>query len=122
MKLIEYFFVIAIGLILIFFIIKYYKWSQSSVNDFILNHYEDDNWKVQDITSLSINEKIRNGVPVLDHFSYTSGWLNFPNSKTLYNRKVELKDKDNNESTKYIEVEMQDGIVVSFNEFDSYDI
>ena len=92
------------------------------MRDFIANHYESENFIIDSISKLSLSDRIKYGVPIVNYFSLFGSVLFIFNSTTYHSRKVELIDENNNKSTKFIEIDLVNRNVVKYNEFDSYDI
>lgn len=115
------FMLIVIVIIGISFIVKFNR-TNTSLKDFIISHYEKDGIKVVKISSLSINEKARYGMPPFDIYSAKNFFPNFLEVTSIYNRRVELIENENTETTKYLEITIRGKYIVDYNEFDSYDI
>jgi hypothetical protein len=78
--------------------------------------------KVADIYKLNLTEKIKYGVPINIILRLNGYMFSFFSLKINTVRKVELKDLNDNEQTKYIELVIKKRKLISVNEFDSYDI
>lgn len=111
-------------LLLIFLIIKiYYSFiTDSQIDHLIIEYYKNQRIIVDDIYKLNLTEKIKYGVPLnllLKLYGYI---FSFFSLKINPVRKVELKDLNAIEQTKYIELEIKKRKLISINEFDSYNI
>ena len=121
---IEIFSLIFLALAITFLIFKSVKYQKNDQNiiDFISKHYENEELSVEGISKLKIAEKIKYGVPLSSIFTPYYNSLGITDSKRSYARKVELTDKEENTYTKYVELVIDNSGLISFNEFDSYDI
>lgn len=110
-------------LLLAFLIVKIYYCfiTDSQIDHLIIEHYENLRITVADINKLNLTEKIKYGVPV-NFFLRLYGYLfSFFSLKIKPVRKLELKDRNNNEQIKYIELVIKKRKLISINEFESYD-
>lgn len=112
------------GLLLTFIIIKiYYSYITSSQIDYLIKeYYENLKMNVVDIYPLTFTEKIKYGVPINSLFRFYGYFFTLFSLKVKPVRKVELKDKNNNEQTKYIELVIKKRKLLLCKEFDSYNI
>lgn len=112
------------GLLLTFIIIKiYYSFiTDSQIDNIVNDYYENLRINVADIYKLNLTEKIKYGVPINFLIRFYGYIFSFFSLKIKPVRKVELKDLNNNEQTKYIELVIKKRKLISINEFDSYDI
>jgi len=112
------------GLLLTFLIIKiYYSFITDKQIDYLITeHFE--NLKMHDVEiyKLNVTEKIKYGVPLNFLFRYYGHLLSFFSLKIKPVRKVELKDRNDIEQTKYIELVIKKRELILCKEFDSYDI
>ena len=113
---------IVAGIGLIFITGRNYLQSNIDVRDFIITHYRNENMIINKISELNFTEKLKYRVPFLKYLNRNDLYSTILNSPKSYNRKVELTDKDGNEFTKYVEIIVKDRNVISFKEYDSYDI
>ena len=92
--------------------------------EIITDHYQEGNLEVTGILRLNMRERMRYGAPIVPFLSFVSYSNNFVRRSSDIDclRKVELIDENDNEFTKYVEVLVENNEVVSFREFDSYDI
>lgn len=72
------------------------------------------------ICKLNIKEKIRYGVPINTLVRIYGFFFTFFSLKTRIIRKVELKDRNQNEQTKFIELTIKKRKLIFCKEFDSY--
>jgi len=112
------------GLLLTFLIIKiYYCYvNDSTINNLISKYYENMEMNVVNIYKLDLTEKIKYGVPINALIRFYGYFFTFFSLKIKPVRKVELKDKNENEQTKYIELVIKKRKLILCKEFDSYDI
>jgi len=112
------------GVLLTFLIIKIYYCfiTDSQIEDLIFEHYENLSINVADIYKLNLTERIKYGVPINFLLRLYGYLFSFFSLKIKPVRKLELKDQNNNEQTKYIELVIKKRKLISINEFDSYDI
>lgn len=112
------------GLLLTFIIIKiYYSYITGSQIDYLIKeYYENLKMNVVDIYPLTFTEKIKYGVPINSLFRFYGYFFTLFSLKVKPVRKVELKDKNNNEQTKYIELVIKKKKLLLCKEFDSYNI
>lgn len=112
------------GLLLTFLIIKIYYCfiTNSQIEYLIIDYYENLRINVTDIYKLNLTEKIKYGVPINFLLRLYGYLFSFFSLKINPVRKVELKDINNNEQTKYIEIVIKKRKLIFINEFDSYDI
>ena len=88
----------------------------------IHKYYEKRDFKVINIYTLSLSERLKYGAPINPFIIVTGLVPSFFNLKYNPLRKIELTDKHSNEFTRYIELTINDGELQSCKEFDSYDI
>lgn len=112
------------GLLLTFIIIKiYYGYITDTQIDYLIReHYENLKVNVVDISRLNLTEKIKYGVPINFLLRLYGYMFSFFSLKINSVRKVELKDINDNEQTKYIELLFKKRKLILCKEFDSYDI
>jgi len=119
---------IFISLIIVAFFIAYLFYSlhkkKYELLEIITDHYQEGNLEVTGILRLNMRERMRYGAPIVPFLSFVSYSNNFVRRSSDIDclRKVELIDENDNEFTKYVEVLVENNEVVSFREFDSYDI
>ena len=112
------------GLLLTFLIIKiYYSYITDTQIDYLITeHYENLKMNVVDIYKLNLTEKIKYGVPINFLLRLYGYLFSFFSLKINPVRKIELKDLNDNEQTKYIELVIKKRELILCKEFDSYDI
>ena len=112
------------GLLLTFLIIKiYYSYITNTQIDYLITeHYENLKMNVIDIYKLNLTEKIKYGVPINFLLRLYGYLFSFFNLKIYPVRKVELKDRNDNEQTKYIELVIKKRKLILCKDFDSYNI
>lgn len=111
------------GLLLTFLIIKFYYTyiTETQINSLIKHHYENLNMNVVSIYKLNLTERIKYGVPINFLLRLYGYLFSFFSLKINPVRKVELKDMNNNEQTKYVEMVVKKRKLILCKEFDSYD-
>lgn len=77
---------------------------------------------VVSIDKLNFTEKIKYGVPLNSLIRFYGYFFAFFSLKVKPVRKVELKDINDNEQTKYIELVIRKRRLILCNEFDFYNI
>lgn len=112
------------GLLLTFIIIKiYYSYiTKSQIDYLITEYYKNLQMNVVDIYKLNLTEKIKYGVPINALIRFYGYFFTLFSLKIKPVRKVELKDKNDNEQTKYIELVIKKRKLILCKEFDSYNI
>ena len=112
------------GLLLTFIIIKiYYSYiTKTQIDYLITEYYKNLQMNVVDIYKLNLTEKIKYGVPINALIRFYGYFFTLFSLKIKPVRKVELKDKNDNEQTKYIELVIKKRKLILCKEFDSYDI
>jgi|AntAceMinimDraft_17_1070374.scaffolds.fasta_scaffold239279_1 hypothetical protein len=112
------------GFLLTFLIIKiYYSYiTDRQINYLINEYYENLKVNVVDISKLNLTEKIKYGVSINFLLRLYGYLFSFFSLKIKLVRKVELKDLNDNEQTKYIELVIKKRKLILYKEFDSYDI
>ena len=88
----------------------------------IQDHYSSQNLTIESISKLNTTEKLKYGEPPVGLFRVYNYYFGILTGKIEYTRKVEVIDDDNNELTKYVELEIRNKKLAGFKEFDSYDI
>ena len=112
------------GLLLIFIIIKiYFSYITKTQIDYLITEYYE-NLKINavDISKLNLTEKIKYGVPINALIRFYGYFLTLFSLKIKSIRKVEIKDGNDNEQTKYIELVIKKRKLILCKEFDSYNI
>ncbi len=112
------------GLLLTFIIIKiYYSYiTKTQIDYLITEYYKNLQMNVIDIYKLNLTEKIKYGVPINALIRFYGYFFTLFSLKIKPVRKVELKDKNDNEQTKYIELVIKKRKLILCKEFDSYNI
>jgi len=112
------------GLLLTFIIIKiYYSYiTKTQIDYLITEYYENLKMNVVDIYKLNLTEKIKYGVPINALIRFYGYFFTLFSLKIKPVRKVELKDRNDNEQTKYIELVIKKRKLILCKEFDSYNI
>lgn len=112
------------GLLLTFIIIKiYYSYITKTQIDYLISeYYKNLQMNVVDIYKLNLTEKIKYGVPINALIRFYGYFFTLFSLKIKPVRKVELKDKNDNEQTKYIELVIKKRKLILCKEFDSYNI
>ena len=110
--------IIAIIIFIYFFVNRI---SNSQLNEYIINHFENEEFEIVKIRNLNIRERIH-----YNEFSGLSRLINFGNHFLLsnsenYYRVVELIDKKGIEIQKYIEIQLKDRLLVGITIFDNYE-
>jgi len=112
------------GLLLTFIIIKiYYSYiTKTQIDYLITEYYENLKMNVVDIYKLNLTEKIKYGVSINALIRFYGYFFTLFSLKIKPVRKVELKDRNDNEQTKYIELVIKKRKLILCKEFDSYNI
>jgi hypothetical protein len=110
--------VVAIGLVITLLLAYVQSVSNKKLNNKIIDYYSERGIKVIEINKLTFLEKLRYKRFLLARFpTYEDSTL----TSIKYYRVVTLTDKQNDESTKFISIELNYEDIEKIEEFDSYD-
>lgn len=109
------------GLAILYVIYKSNVINTRNVEEIIKEYFDDKELRVLVVKNLSLKEKVHYGIPVISYNAFSSSF-SFILGTYSANKKVDLVDVDQNEYTKYIEINITAKMLDSINEFDSYDI
>ncbi len=111
---------------LVFFYILYRLYqlylNDDKIKNLIMEHYKDEEIRVDEIEKLKYNERLRYGLPLISIFRIYSYFFGILTGKIDYNRRVEITDKNDVTSTRYVELIIRKKDIISFREFDSYNL
>ena len=107
--------------IIVFIYFSVNRISNSQLNEYIINHFENEEFEIVNIRNLNIREKIHyNEFSSLSSLFYFGNHFIFSNSEKYY-RVVELIDKKGVEIQKYIEIQLSNRMLVGITIFDNYE-
>lgn len=109
--------------LILYLLVKDLVTNNKLVIEFIEMYFEDSEFKIIQISGLNIKEKIKYATPSIPSMSFVSFFpFNFLTEKNnKYFRKVETVDNRYGEQIRYIEIVLNNGNLVSINEFDVYE-
>jgi len=117
-----------IGIIISFVVTLYFGYktyqlfiSNNKICQLITKHYAEKGLEVTSINRLSLTEKIKYGVPI-SIFWFYSYYFGFLTGKIDYVRKVEIEKPNDILLLKYVELQVSKKEIISFKEFESYEI
>lgn len=125
--MLEYFEVISLLFFSVFIIFLAYRLYQlvvsgEELNEYITRHYSEQGLEVTSISRLGIPERIRYGVPPVLVLWFYSFYFGFWTGKISYVRKVEIEKSKDSLLLSYVELQISKKEVISFKEFDSYEL
>ena len=111
------------SIIMLFLVYRSYQLiiSKDKLNQFISRHYSEQGLEVTSISTLGMTERIRYGVPI-SFFWFYNFYFGFLTSKISYVRKVEIEINSDSLLLKYVELQISNKEIISFKEFDSYEL
>ena len=123
----ENFEIIGMGLFPVFMLILAYRSNQlvvgsDKLNEYITRHYSEQGLEITSISRLGIPERIRYGVPPVLVLWFYSFYFGFWTGKISYVRKVEIEKNNDSLLLSYVELQISKKEVISFKEFDSYEL
>jgi hypothetical protein len=105
-------------LIYIFIKTRHLYQNDDKIRESIIQYYENKGLIVIDVYNLNIKERIKYGVPLIPIFGLYSYYFGFMSGKIDYVRKVDVIDNNDNDYTKYIELQIQGHDRISLKEFE----
>ena len=123
----ENFEIIGMGLFPVFMLILAYRSNQlvvgsDKLNEYITRHYSEQGLEITSISRLVIPERIRYVVPPVLVLWFYSFYFGFWTGKISYVRKVEIEKNNDSLLLSYVELQISKKEVISFKEFDSYEL
>ncbi len=95
--------------------------SSDKLNQFIVNHYQEQGYSILIISNLDFKERLKYSVPIsiFRCYSYFFGVLT---GKISHIRKVEIENISESINIKFVELQVRRKKIISIKEFDSYEL